>query len=183
MTKQEFLKKLKRKLSGLSRQEALERVSFYSEMIDDRIEEGLSESEAILAIGSVDSVASEILESAPKKERKKRSTAEITLLILGSPVWISLIIAAFAVVLSLYISLCAVVICIWAVGVSLFICGFVGVFAGIFYAVIGHGTFGLALVGVSLVCLGLSVFVYFGCKAATKGAVKLTKKIISGIKK
>lgn len=61
MTKQEFLAELRRGLSGLPQNDIEERLNFYSEMIDDRMEEGLSEQEAVDGIGSVDSVVSQIL--------------------------------------------------------------------------------------------------------------------------
>ena len=60
MTKQEFLAKLEILLSGLTEEEISERIGFYSEMIDDRIEEGLSEEEAVSLIGSVEEVAAQI---------------------------------------------------------------------------------------------------------------------------
>ena len=45
MNKKEFLSSLNKKLSKFSKQEVKERLVFYSEMIDDRVEEGLSEEE------------------------------------------------------------------------------------------------------------------------------------------
>ena len=65
MRKQEFLDELNKKLSDLSRSEAEERISFYSEMIDDRIEEGLSEEDAVSAIGTIDNVAMQITAEIP----------------------------------------------------------------------------------------------------------------------
>ena len=53
MDKQEFLSKLRAKLFGLPQKELEERLSFYSEMIDDRIEEGLSEETAVKELGTV----------------------------------------------------------------------------------------------------------------------------------
>ena len=43
MRKWEFLSTLKNRLSGFPKQEVEERLNFYSEMIDDRMEEGLNE--------------------------------------------------------------------------------------------------------------------------------------------
>ena len=43
MNKQEFLAKLQTNLSGLPEKEVQDSLGFYSEMIDDRMEEGLSE--------------------------------------------------------------------------------------------------------------------------------------------
>ncbi len=51
MSKQEFLAQLKDGLSGLPQSDIEERVAFYEEMIDDRIEEGLSEEQAVSEIG------------------------------------------------------------------------------------------------------------------------------------
>ena len=45
MTKNEFISRLRARLSGLPKDEIRERLAFYGEMIDDRIEEGLSEEE------------------------------------------------------------------------------------------------------------------------------------------
>ena len=61
MNKQEFLTELKKALSPLSKADLEERLSFYSEMIDDRMEEGLSEEEAVAAIGSPDEIAAQII--------------------------------------------------------------------------------------------------------------------------
>ena len=53
MTKHEFLLQLGKALSSLPRRERDERLGFYSEVIDDRIEEGLSEEEAVRNMGEV----------------------------------------------------------------------------------------------------------------------------------
>ncbi len=190
MNKKEFLAELRRRLSGLPQDDIEERVSFYSEMIDDRMEEGLSELEAVGAIGSVDTIVQQIIgdtlitkQSNKKAKAKKRLKAwEIVLLVLGSPVWLSLLIAAFAVIISLYISLWAVIISLWAVFASFAACFPSGIMAGIIFAFVGNVPSGIAVIGAGIVCAGLSVFTFYGCKAATKGTLLLTKKITLGIK-
>ena len=52
MNKKRFLSELRRGLSGLPQAEVEERLSFYSDMIDDRIEDGCSEAAAVAEIGS-----------------------------------------------------------------------------------------------------------------------------------
>ena len=47
MTKIQFIMDLYEKLSGLPQDDVDERLNFYSEMIDDRIEDGKTEEEAI----------------------------------------------------------------------------------------------------------------------------------------
>ena len=92
MTKHEFLLSLQNRLSGLPQDDVEERLTFYCEMIEDRMEEGLSEEEAVSAIGSVDEIAAQIVADIPlakiakvKIRSKGRLKAwEIVLLVLGS---------------------------------------------------------------------------------------------------
>lgn len=191
MNKTDFLLALTEKLSQLPQEEVKDRWDYYSEMIDDRMEEGLSEEEAVAEMGSVEEIAAQIVSDIPlsrlvkdKIKPKKRFTAwEIILLVLGSPVWLSLLIAAFAVVLSLYIVLWSVIVSLWAVFVSLAACALGCVAAGIVFAVTGNSPAGFVMIGAGIVCAGLSIFLFFGCKAATKGILLLTKKITLGIKR
>ena len=182
MNKQEFLKRLGRKLAGLRKAERDERLGFYAELIDDLIEEGLTEAEAVAKIGSPDAIATQILEDLPKQERKRRlSVTEIVLLSVGSPIWVSLLVAAFSVVFALFVSLWAVLISVWAVFVALAASGLGGVLGGVLLACIGHGFSGIALMGAGFFCAGLSIFAFVGCIAATKATVFLTVKSFSAI--
>lgn len=191
MTKHNFLLSLKDRLSGLPKEELEERLHFYKEMIDDRMEEGLSEEDAVHAIGSIDEIAAQILADTPftqlvkekTKSSKPRKVWEITLLVLGSPVWLSLLISAFAVLLSLYISLWSLIISFWAVFVSVVACTLGCMISGIIFALRFHRLTGIAFIGASFACAGLSIFLLYGCKAATNGTLQLTKKIALGLKK
>jgi len=191
MNKQEFVTELKSKLGGLPTQDVEERIDFYLEMIDDRIEDGCTEEEAIEEIGSVDEIAAQVIADIPltriAKERikpKKRISAwEIVLLVLGSPIWLSLAVAAFVVILAIYVSIWSVVAALWAVFASLAVCAFGGAAVGAILICHGNTPTGIALIGAGIICAGLSVFLFFGCCATTKGIALLTKKIALGIKK
>ena len=185
MGKQEFLVQLRKGLSGLPQEDIEERLTFYSEMIDDRMEEGLSEEEAVSAVGTVDEIVTQVVAETPLlkiakeriKSKRRLSAGEIVLLALGSPIWLSLAIAAFAVILSLYIVLWAVIISLWAVFASFAACSIGGVLACVVFAVGGNGASGVAMLAVGIVCAGLAIFMFYGCKAATKGTLILTKKM------
>ena len=56
MTKNVFFIYLKTKLSTMPEKEREERLSFYREMIDDRIEEGMTEEEAVASVGKIDDI-------------------------------------------------------------------------------------------------------------------------------
>ena len=191
MTKQEFLTSLRIKLSGLPRSEIEERLNFYGEMIDDRMEEGLSEREAVLAIGSADSVALSVLRetSTVRKEQKSEIANrrmkwwEILLLALGSPIWLSLLIAMFAVIISAYAVVWALVVSVWAVFAALIGCAVGCLGFSVLTICQGMVAQGIAMFAASLVCAGLGIFLLFGCISATKGTVELTRASVGWIQK
>ncbi len=184
MNKQEFLAQLRIGLSGLPQDDVEERLTFYSEMIDDRREEGLSEEDAVSGIGCIDDIISQIVADIPLtklvkekiKPKKSLGAWEIVLLVLGSPIWLSLLIAAVAIILSLYAVLWSVIISLWAVFGSVIGCAIGGITAGMGFALGGNGLTGIAMIGAGTACVGLLIFLFYGCKAATKGILILTKK-------
>ncbi len=198
MTKQEFLIELQAALNGLPQNNIKESILFYSEMIDDRIDDGMSEEEAVADIGSVDEAASQIIAEIPLmkiakekiKPKRKMKAWEIVLLCVGSPIWGSLLIAAFAVIISLYAALWSVIIALWSVFVSFAACAVALTVVGAAYGVVGGVVFinnahiysGIVMFAAGLVLAGLSIFTFFGCKAATKGIIILTKKLAFGLK-
>ena len=191
MTKNEFLDALRENLKGLPKNELEERLAFYSEMIDDRMEEGLSEEEAVAAAGDIDEITAQIIGDVPlvkiakekMKQRRKLEGWEIALLIIGSPLWISLLVAFIAVIFSIYVSLWSVIISFWSVFVSFIASGAAVLIAGTAFTFLVNKAAGLFMIGTGLVLAGLSVFTFFGCKAATKGLCLLTKKTVLWIKK
>ena len=180
MTKYEFVMTLTHRLSHLPREAVEERVNFYIESIEDRIEDGVPEEEAVAAVGSPEEIAAQIMGElprpafeVPRKEQKRRlSAVETVLLILGAPIWLSLLIAAVAVVLSVYISLGGVIISLWAIFASFVGCAFGGIVGGAFLA-FTNGASGVFLIGAGIFCAGASVLLFHGCKAATKGTAWL----------
>lgn len=190
MNKQEFLTQLRKELSGLPQKDIEEYLTFYNEMIEDRIEEGLSEEEAVSAVGSLEEIVKQIVSDtslikiAKERIKQKRQIKawEIVLLILGSPIWLSLGLAVFAVILSLYISLWAVIISLWAIFASVVACSISGILSCVFFNIGGNGASGVAMLAAGIVCAGLSIFMFYGCKTATKGILILTKKMAIWIK-
>ena len=90
--------------------------------------------------------------------------------------------AVFAVILSLYISLWAVIISLWAIFGSLIACAIASVIYCFILIFTGNALTGFAILGAGLVCGGLSIFLYYGCKYFTKTITVLSKKILSLIK-
>jgi len=160
MTKNEFLKKLRKQISSLPKAEVKEQLGFYSEMIDDRIEEGLSEEDAVEKIGNVGIISAQILserkdnrtETSETEEKGALTKRDIAVIAIGSPLWVPLAIAVFAIVLSFFACLWSLVLVLWVV--ELPFCLF------------------------SLISKGL----FIACKYITKYTLLFTKSCISSIK-
>ena len=190
MSKQEFIARLQKGLSGLPKDDIEERLNFYSEIIEDRMEEGLSEEEAVKEVGSVDEIVAQVVSEIPlsklAKERVKPKRQleawEITLLIISSIIWFPLLLAAVAVVFSLYVSLWSVIIALWSVFVSLVCSSFGSIVSGIIIVCNSNVLSGIAMIAAGIICAGLSIFMFYGCKVVTNGSIILTKKILVGIK-
>lgn len=191
MTKFEFLEELRNGLNGLPKNEIEERISFYSEIIDDLVEEGSSINEAISSLGAVDAIVCEILKDYPLtklvkekiKPKRKLATWELVLLIIGSPIWGSLLIALIACILSIYVSIWSAIIALWAsfAAVAGSFLGFM--LFGIISLCLGNSYSGITMIALSFIADGVSIFFFYGCLYATKGLLLLTKKILIWIKK
>ena len=184
MDKQAFLDALRRRLGDLPQSEIEKSVAFYSESIDDRVEDGMTEAEAVAALGSVDEIVQSIRESMPltaivknriRSDREKhggRGAGWIVLAVVGFPVWLPLLIAFFAVVLSVYIVLWAVVISVAAAAIALIVAGVAAALWGVFkVATAGVGGLLLAL-GAAAVCVGLGLMLAWPAAALGKGAAR-----------
>ncbi|MBQ2432813.1 MAG: DUF1700 domain-containing protein [Clostridia bacterium] len=186
MNKRKFLLKLKRALWGCPPSEIKNRLAFYAEMIDDRVEEGLTEKEAVNDIGDPAKIAEEIraeLNERPKKEKRPLGAGTKILIALGSPVWLSLLIAAAAVVFSLAVSVFAVVfsvfacllallICLYAAVLALVVSALAGLIAGIACAFEGMLTQTLLCIGAFFVCTGVAILLEILCAPVGKGILR-----------
>lgn len=191
MNKRKFLLKLKWALWGCPPSEIKNRIAFYAEMIDDRMEEGLTEKEAVNDIGDPVKIAEEILAElgeCKKKERSPMGTGAKILIVLGSPVWLSLLIAAAAVVFSLAVSVLAVffsvfaclfalLICLYAAVLALVVSALAGLIAGIACAFEGMLTQALLWIGAFFVCTGLAIGLEILCMPIGKGILRAIRNV------
>lgn len=125
MTRDEFLGRLGELLACLPAEQVEETKAFYAEAIADRMEDGMSEEEAVAAMGTPGEVAEATLDDLPAVPRaiartRRRSTALLWVLaIVGSPVWAPLLVAFAAVALSVYVCIWVLAFCVWVIAVAL----------------------------------------------------------------
>lgn len=187
MNKSEFLKQLQLQLQSLSVADQQRSLDYYAEIIDDRMEEGLSEEEAVDAVGTAEEVAQSILAETPvpvQRETPKKHLHwwEIVLLVLGSPIWVSLLVSVLAVIFSVWISLWAVVISLYATAVAL-AASAVGYVVGSFFMIGDDAGILLAAFGAAFVCAGLSILMFILSNLSSKGMVALTKLTWKGLRR
>lgn len=141
MDKSKFLRALEARISMLPKHEIDERLDYYAELISDMTEDGMSEREAIERLGGVDKVAADILCEQPLSALMRSrvrpqngwTALSITLVILGSPVWLPVLLSVAAALFAIIISLVSVVIALYA--------GLLGIAAG----AVGGGVMGFVL--------------------------------------
>lgn len=189
MTKQEFLGKLSERLSGLPKKDIEERLSFYDEMISDRMEDGLSEEEAVDGIGTIEECSARIVDEIPLKNivkerirpKKKMSGSTIALLIITFPIWMPFLCAAFAVIFSVYASLWALVASLWGVTLSLIVAPLVGVLGTLNLVIRGNLEEGLCIFAFTLIAIGFAILFFrlslWMTKLLCKGTGRCLKRI------
>ena len=90
---------------------------------------------------------------------------------------------ALAVLIALYASFWAIIASLWAAFGSLAGCALGSVVSGLALSMGANLPAGMALIGAGIVCAGLSVLLFFACKAATKGLVVLASKTVLAVKR
>ncbi|MBQ2971771.1 MAG: DUF1700 domain-containing protein [Ruminococcus sp.] len=190
MNQCEFICELNRRLSGLPEEDINKSIDYYCELIDDYIEDGKSEEEAVAALGDIDDIVNQIYTDTPLskivKAKVKPNRAlrawEIILIVLGSPIWLSIMIAVLAVVFSVYIVLWSVVISLYSVVLSVAVTSLV-LFIGILVSVL-KGLFLNAVIflALTLVLAGLTILLFVGTNYFAKAMIIVSKLIFKSIK-
>lgn len=193
MNKQEFLDALRSQLDWLSDSEKQKTEQFYSEMIDDRMEDGMSEQEAVESLGSIDDIIEEIKKNmsdqpaapaqtqADTAEKSSGKAPWVVLAICGFPVWLPLAIAAFSILFAIYISILAVTASLFVATVCLAVAAFAAVLCGIIACFTVGFAPGLALIGSGIAIAGLFIMLvkpmWWVCRETVMLIPKLSKKL------
>lgn len=189
MSKEIFLHQLRIRLSQLPESEIRTRLDYYTEIIEDMIEDGVSEEEAVASFGDVNILAQQIMQETSLSTLVKTtvkpkggwSTTAIVLLVVGSPLWLPLLFAAVAILFSVYLVIWSLIISLFAI---VFAIGVTGVFLlGKAFFLFGTGfPYVIFTVGGGLAMLGLCLLAFLAAKSITMSLVQLTKWIFAQTK-
>lgn len=105
MNKTDFLTALERQLKKLKKSDRKRFLEYYREIIDDSVEDGCTEEEAIRRIGTPEEVAREILieqtDHSEESVSASKKAVTITLLVIGSPLWATVLLLVLVLALAL----------------------------------------------------------------------------------
>ena len=186
MNKNQFVDEIKSRLSNYPEVEIDKAMAFYVESIDDRVEDGMSEEEAVASLGNINEIIDNIKGELPLntivknkiESQKKKSNNNlwlIVLLIVTSPIWITLLLAIGGTIVGAIAS-------IFGLGISIIALFGVGSLLGIIaavYCMVNSITMPVGavvlVIGIMLIGIGMIIPV-------TKGVIWVFKKLIQGIK-
>ncbi len=185
----EFLIELKNRLSHLPISETGKVLSYYSESLQDKIEDGMTEEEAIKSFESIDEIVKSLEDEIPlsavvkdkvinkTKKNKKMSASAIMLLIitliLTSPIWIILLAVLFSIAVAVVAVLWSIPIIIVSIYVSLYPIAISGIIFGFTRMFTLSFPTGLAYLGVGVASAGLAIMLLMPIIAGLKGFLKI----------
>lgn len=189
MTRQEYLDELRAALAELPADEAARACAFYEEMIDDRIEAGLDEQDAVAQMEPPAEAAARILDELPTVPRaiaqaqaaRRTGCGRAALwaaVIVGSPLWVSVLVAALAFVLCGVIMLCIPFVMTWTLAVAFLLCTPVAIFAAGCAAFAGSGTVALVDLGIGLGMGGVGLLGLIAALFVTRFFVSLLGRFV-----
>lgn len=188
MNKQEYLAQLRAALACLPEGEIEESVAFYTEMIDDRIVDGLTEEEATAQLDDPKAAARAIIADLPvvprtvARTKQKNRALYWTIVILGSPLWLSLLLAAALIVLAGVLTIWCLILALWLLAAGLLAGGPLGISVFLYGLAMGQPAYAVFELGSGLFCFGLGLLCLHGAVAATKTLAGASRQWIAKAK-
>lgn len=190
MRKEEYLDRIRQLLQSLPQEDLERSLAFYAESIEDRMEDGMSEEEAVASMESPEDAANAILmdQSLPTlvkvrvRNRRKISALEIILLVLGFPLWFPLLLT-FLILGFTFILLAWVLVLVPAsVCLALALSAIAMLFGGALSITKIALPALLMAPGAALILAGLAILAGFLVLGTVKLAAKFSKGLVRGLK-
>lgn len=182
MNKQQFLDALRQALKPVPEAEIEKTVLYYSEMIDDRIEDSLTEEEAVAGLEDIEIIAQRVKCDLPLNVMvKAKADAKgglkwwhVLLIVVGFPLWFPIGIALLAIIFAFYVVIWSLILALFATvfsvglgGLACLVCSPIAFMKGGVYV-------GLFAIGSGLILIALSIFLFFPVFLISKALIKFT---------
>lgn len=168
MDKRTFLDGLRSALVSLPAAEIDKTIAYYEEMIDDRIEDGMSEEEAVASLETPEKLAERIISEAAPVEKVVRRARQsnvptvllVILAIIGLPIWLPLLLLLISLGVGLFALLFGVIIALIGIIFALAIGGIWFMAFSLIHIDVS-GMSALLAVGLGLIGIGLGILLFF----------------------
>ena len=177
MTTEEFLTQLRKALQALEQTARASTVQYYREILEDRMEEGLTEEAAVAEMEPIETIAADILSDAAARGacRPRRSGWATAMMILGSPLWLAWLLVLGALILAIYAVAWSVIVALFSAVAALGAGVLAGVFALFLYWT-AYPMTGLFLLGAGFVCAALGIALFFPSLALARWLIRGTSR-------
>ncbi len=189
MNTESYLEQIALLIRNLPPKDQERSLAFYAESIADRMEDGMTEEEAVASMDPPEVAARAILMGAPlpslvkaRVKEKRMGAFEILLLVLGAPLWLPLLLTLLVLELSLYIVVWSLVISLAAVALALALSSLAVLVAAVYSIVKGGVPMMLLCLGAALILAGLAALFFLLVRLSGKLSVDLGKAMLRGIK-
>lgn len=184
MNRAEFIEVLRKELVSLKKAERDKFINYYEEIINDYIENGLTEEEVIEKVGNPKIIAKNILNVQGNVEFEAPSInskiINIILLILGFPLWGSLLFAGLMLILSGLIIVWFVPFASGVSAIAFFAAGLLSIVATPFM-IADVLSVGIVQLGMGISSIGVSFLLAMATIYLSKKFSRFTKEICSRI--
>ncbi|MBQ3640210.1 MAG: DUF1700 domain-containing protein [Clostridia bacterium] len=187
MNKEQFIRAFRKRLKGMPREEIEKTISYYEEMIADKIEGGMSEREAVASLGDIDELACSARGAASdapaaKPSRTRPAPWVIVLLVLGSPLWIGLAVGAFGILIGFMATAFALFVSFVATMAGFLVGGVAEVAKAVF--LIGTGGWQILIsLGAGIMLVGIGILMILAVKSVERGLWKVVMLPFVGLKR
>lgn len=192
MNKETYLDALETELKQYEITDYMRYIEYYRELIEDSIEDGKTELEALDNLGDAQSVVKRILSEQRdlfiKKPKGKLHPGVLILLVLGSPLWLSLLVALMCVLFAIFIIILIAYFILWLIpfmsGLFTFVFGMSGIamFLTSFVFMVHHFAAGLMQLGVGIFALGVGILLFFQTRMLIQTFMKKHRQLSRSLK-
>lgn len=186
MNKTEFLSELELCLHRMKDSEKSKFITYYDEMIDDYVENGMTEAEAVDKIGVPKKIAGELLDNNDSVKLNFPFTGSrlfnVLITIIGFPLWGSFLLAFILMVFSVYVLIFCLPVATGAATVGFLAASIIGIIGS--PIVMAHSlSTGLMQLGIGIASIGLSFFLCLITIALLKKFLAVNKRFNAFLKK
>lgn len=165
MKKRQFLDRLSAALSALPEEERNRTIRYYNELLEDAMEDGLSEEEAVAQLEAPEVIAQQVLQDSgidpmeytPNYEKKRHKWWILLLAVLTFPIWGGIAVGILGGLVGILCGLFSGIIGLLAIPIGVAGGAVGGIGMSIILFCTGNAAKGLLLLGGGLICTALTI--------------------------